>query len=221
MASRTEPKKLLFAHFAAVAGALAHGHRLELLEQLAQRELAVEPLAERIGLSVANASQHLQRLRRAGLVTTRRRGKNVVYRLADGPIVEALAALREIAERNLGEARDVIRTYFSDRDAMEPISREELVTRLRAGDTTLLDVRPEDEFAGGHLPGAVNIGLRTLGRRLSELPRDREIIAYCRGPYCLLSFQAVDLLREKGYRVRRLRDGFPEWKAAGLEVASG
>jgi ArsR family transcriptional regulator len=218
MSITENPKRRLYANFAAVARALGHPHRLELLEQLAQGERAVEALARRTGLSVANASQHLQHLRRGGLVTARREGKSIVYRLADGPVVEALAALRGIAEQNLAEVREVVRAYFTALDSMEPVSRQELLGRLRDGTATLLDVRPEDEYRLGHLPGAVNIALGALGDRMHELPKDREIVAYCRGPYCVLSFEAVGMLRDRGYRVRRLQDGFPEWKAAGLEV---
>jgi ArsR family transcriptional regulator len=212
------PKRRVFEAFATVARALGHEHRLELLEQLAQGERPVETLAQRTGLSVANASQHLQRLRRGGLVAARRDGKHVIYRLADGPIVEALTALRQIAERNLAEMSDVMRSYFTNLDSMEPVSRKELVKRLRDGTAMLLDVRPEDEYRLGHLPGAVNITLGDIRERMDELPMDREIIAYCRGPYCVLSFEAVQLLRKRGYAVRRLQDGFPEWKAAGLAV---
>jgi rhodanese-related sulfurtransferase len=218
MSTTENPKRRLYASFAAVARALGHPHRLELLEQLAQGERAVEALARRTGLSVANASQHLQHLRRGGLVAARREGKSIVYRVADGPVVEALAALRGIAEQNLAEVREVVRAYFTALDSMEPVSRQELLGRLRDGTATLLDVRPEDEYRLGHLPGAVNIALGALGDRMHELPKDREIVAYCRGPYCVLSFEAVGMLRDRGYRVRRLQDGFPEWKAAGLEV---
>lgn len=215
------PKRRVFASFAAVARALAHEHRLELLEHLAQGERSVEILAGRTGLSVANASQHLQQLRRGGLVAARRDGKHMIYRLADGPIIEALSAMREIAERNLAELRDVVGSYFNNLDAMEPVSRKELLKRLGDGTVTLLDVRPEDEYRLGHLPDAVSMSLSAMRRRVAELPKDREIIAYCRGPYCVLSFEAVSILRKRGYKVRRLEDGFPEWKAAGLAVERG
>lgn len=218
MGNAENPKRRVFASLASVARALGNEHRLELLEQLGQGERAVDALARRTGLSVANASQHLQHLRRGGLVSARRDGKNIVYRLADGPVVEALSALRKVAEQNLAEMRDVVRTYFAKLDSMEPVSRDELMERLRDGTATLLDVRPEDEYRLGHLPGAINIALGALGDRMSELPADREIVAYCRGPYCVLSFEAIRILRQNGYKVRRLQDGFPEWKAAGLEV---
>jgi rhodanese-related sulfurtransferase/DNA-binding transcriptional ArsR family regulator len=219
--STPNPKLALFTQFAAVAKSLAHAHRLELLEQLAQGERSVEVLAQRTGLSVANASQHLQQLRRAGIVSARREGKFVFYTLADDAVLDLLSALRRIAERNSAEVERVIRRYFSNRDSMQPVSREELLERSRAGIVTVLDVRPPDEFALGHLPGAVNIPLRELAARLAELDPALEIVAYCRGAYCVLSFEAVAALRARGFKVRRLEDGFPEWRAAGLPVAAG
>lgn len=217
MTSET-PKRRLYVTFASVARALGHEHRLELLEHLGQGERSVEALAGRSNLSIANASQHLQQLRRAGLVASRRNGKNVLYRLADGPVVEAISALRKVAEQNLAEIRQVTSAYFDKLDSLEPVTRDGLMQRLGDGTAMLLDVRPEDEYRQGHLPGALNLTMEELENRLSELPADREIIAYCRGPYCVLSFEAVKALRERGYRVRRLEDGFPEWKAAGLPV---
>lgn len=216
--SSQNPKRLLFAHFAALARVLGNEHRLELLELLAQGEQSVEGLKARTGLSFANVSQHLQHLRKGGLVTGRRDGKNIVYRLQDGPIVEAISALRNLAEHNVDAVRGVIDAYFTSLDDLEPIGPEELMSRLGADNVTLLDVRPEDEFRAGHLPGAMNIDLASLEARLSELPIDREIIAYCRGPYCVLSFQAVKALRAHGFKVRRFRDGLPEWRAAGRLV---
>jgi rhodanese-related sulfurtransferase/biotin operon repressor len=196
-------------------------HRLEILEQLAQGERSVEVLAERANLSVANASQHLQQMRQAGILAARREGKFVFYRLADESVLDLLAALRRIAERNSAEVERLIRSYFDARDGLEPVSREELLERVRAGLVTVLDVRPGDEYAIGHLPGAVNIPLKELEARLAELTPDREIVAYCRGAYCVLSYEAVALLRERGYRVRRLVDGLPEWRSAGLPVEVG
>lgn len=215
------PKQILFAQFAAVAKTLGHAHRLELLEQLALGERSVEVLAQKTGLSIANASQHLQQMRRAGLVASRRDGKFVYYRLADDCVLDVLAALRVVAERNVAEVEQVVRSYFDERDAMEAVSREELLLRSRTGAVTVLDVRPEDEFALGHLPGAVNIPLRALEKRLSELDPATEIVAYCRGPYCVLSYEAVATLRARGFKVRRLEDGLPEWRAAGLPVVGG
>jgi rhodanese-related sulfurtransferase/biotin operon repressor len=219
--SSESPKRALFAQFAVVAKALAHAHRLEILEHLAQGERSVEVLADRAGLSIANASQHLQQLRRAGIVVSRREGKFVFYRLADESVPDLLAALRRIAERNSAEVERLIRSYFQSRDSLEPVSRKALLERVRAGLVTVLDVRPVDEYALGHLPGAVNIPLRELEARLAELAPEREIVAYCRGPYCVLSYEAVALLRQRGFRVRRLVDGLPEWRSAGLPVEVG
>ena len=218
--SSNGPKQALFEQFALIARTLGHPHRLDLLEQLAQGERTVEQLAGKIGLSIANASQHLQRMARAGLVASRRDGKFVNYRLSDDAVLEALAALRKIGERNVAEVERVVRSYFDQRDGFEPVTRKELLKRSRAATVTILDVRPADEFALGHLPGALNIPLRALQSRLSELKRDNEIVAYCRGPYCVLSYEAVAALRKHGFNARRLEDGFPEWRAAGLPVSS-
>ena len=221
--STRNPKLALFAQFATVAKSLGHANRLELLEQLAQGERSVEVLADRSGLSIANASQHLQHMRRAGLVTGRREGKFVYYRLADDGVLDLLAALRRIAEQNLAEVERVVRGYFNERDSLEPVTREQLLDRLRAGTVTILDVRPQDEFALGHLPGALNIPLRELDSRLGKLdPKHKqEIVAYCRGPYCVLSYEAVARLRARGLKARRLEDGLPEWRKAGLPVVTG
>jgi rhodanese-related sulfurtransferase/predicted transcriptional regulator len=217
--SIAHPKRALYAQFAAVARALAHEHRLELLELIAQGEGSVESLARRCGLSIANTSQHLQHLRRAGLVATRRDNKFVLYRLSDGSVLKAVAALHRVAERNVAEVDRIVWSYFRDRDALEPVSRRELNDRMKEGLVTILDVRPEDEFRQGHLPGAVNVPVSKLKRWLSRLDKKAEVVAYCRGPYCVLSFEAVAQLRARGFRARRLEDGFPEWKAAGLPVA--
>lgn len=221
MMSTRNPKRALFAQFAAMARSLGHAHRLELLEQLAQGERSVEVLADRAGLSLANASQHLQHMRRAGLVTNRRAGKFVYYRLADDGVLDLLAALRRIAEQNLAEVERVVRGYFNERDGLEPVTREELLERSRAGTVTILDVRPEDEFALGHLPDALNIPLRELDARLGELDPEQEVVAYCRGPYCVLSYEAVAQLRARGFKARRLEDGLPEWRRASLPVVTG
>ena len=208
----------MFAAFAEVAKAIGHPHRLELLEHLAQGERGVEALAGRTGLSIANASQHLQHLRQAGLVAVRRDGKFKLYRLADDGILDLTAALRRVAERNLAEVDRIVRSYFADRDGLEPISREELLGRIRDGLVTVLDVRPADEFAQGHVAGALSVPLGDLESRLSELDSGREVVAYCRSSYCVLSYEAVAVLRARGFKVRRLEDGFPEWRAAGLAV---
>jgi rhodanese-related sulfurtransferase/DNA-binding transcriptional ArsR family regulator len=217
--SSAGPKQAILAGLAEVAQALGHAHRLELLEHVAQGMRSVEELSVRANLSFANTSRHLQILRRARLVETERRGKHVLYRLAgDAIVVELVRALGRVGERNVAEVNRVMTDYFHARDALEAVSRRELISRLRDGLVTVLDVRPEDEFALGHLPGAINIPLSKLKHRLGELPADREIIAYCRGPYCVLSFEAVAALRARGYVVRRLEDGYPEWKAAGFPV---
>jgi ArsR family transcriptional regulator len=216
--SREGPKQRLYAQFAEVAKALGHSHRLEILELLAQGERSVEGLAERAGLSVANASQHLRLMRAAGLLASRRQGKHILYRLGDPAVLALVGALHRVGERTLAEVREVVDGYFHERDAMEPVSRKELAQRLKDGLVTVLDVRPTDEFTAGHLPKAVSIPLRELRQRLRELPKGREIIAYCRGPYCVLAFEAVALLRKHGFAVRRLEDGFPEWKAARLPI---
>jgi ArsR family transcriptional regulator len=216
----TAPKQALFAEFATVARALGHAHRLEILEHLAQGERGVEALSARVGLSVANTSQHLQQLRRASLVASRRAGRFVLYSLADDSVLGLMSALRQVAERRLAEVERIVRGYFAERDGMEPVSREELLARSRAGLVTVLDVRPRDEFAMGHLPGAINVPLEELETHLAELDPAHEIVAYCRGAYCVLSFEAVARLRARGFKARRLEDGFPEWKAAGLTVAA-
>jgi rhodanese-related sulfurtransferase/predicted transcriptional regulator len=216
--SSKNPKRELFSLFATIAKALGNEHRLELLEHLGQGERSVERLAERTGLPVANVSQHLQQLRRAGLVEARREGKHVLYRLTDDAVVTLISALQRIAERNLAAVKEVVRGYFRARDELEPVSREQLLQRMRKGLVTVVDVRPDDEFVLGHLPGAVNIPLSELNRRLAELPKRQEIIAYCRGPYCVLSFLAIEALRKRGFKARRLEAGYPEWKAAGLPV---
>jgi ArsR family transcriptional regulator len=215
------PKLALFEQFAEVAKTLGSAHRLDLLEHVAQGERSVETLAQPTGLSIANASQHLQQLRRVGLVAARRDGKFIYYRLADSAVLDLVAALHRIAERNIADVEQILRSYFRDRDSLEPVSRKELQQRLRKRAVTVLDVRPEDEFALGHVPGALNIPLGALKKRISELDPSVEIVAYCRGPYCVLSFEAVALLRERGFNVRRLEDGIPEWRAAGLPVETG
>jgi rhodanese-related sulfurtransferase/DNA-binding transcriptional ArsR family regulator len=217
--SSKSPKRVMFEQFAEVAKAVAHPLRLELLEQLAQGERSVETVADRAQLSVANASQHLQQMRRAGLVSARRDGKFVFYALADNAVLDLVASLRRIAEAQSAEVERVVRSYFADRDSLEAVSREELLQRLNAGTVTVLDVRPPDEYALGHVPGAINAPLAELEKRLADFPLDQEIVAYCRGPYCVLSYEAVALLRARGFTVRRLEDGLPEWRAAGLPIA--
>lgn len=217
--SRQSVKETLLAGFAAVAKAAAHPHRFAILEHLAQGERTVEGLADRTGLSIANASQHLQSMRRAGLLTARRDGKFTLYRLADDSVLDLMHAIASVAERNVAEVGGVVNGYFNERDAMEPVSRTELRKRLKEGLVTVLDVRPEDEFAAGHIPGALNIPVSELKKRLAELPRNQEVVAYCRGAFCVMAFEAVALLRTSGFKGRRLEHGMPEWRAAGLPVA--
>jgi ArsR family transcriptional regulator len=213
------PKQDIYSSLAEIAQAVGHPHRLELLEYIAQGQQSVEALAALSKLTFANTSRHLQILRRARLVETERRGKHILYSLvSETNVVTFLKALGDVGERNRVEVRQIMSDYFSARDALAPVSREDLVARMRDGLVTLVDVRPEHEFDLGHLPGAINIPLHKLAKRLARLPKAQEIVAYCRGPYCVLSFEAVALLRTEGYRAHRLIDGFPEWKAAGFEV---
>lgn len=220
MSSNT-PKHAIYENLAEIAQALGHAHRLELLEHLAQGERSVEELAARSSLTFANTSRHLQILRRARLVETRRSGKHIHYRLAgESEVVSLMRALGRVGERNIAEVERVLTDFLHRPDVLEPLAREELLERLKDGLVTLLDVRPSDEFACGHVAGAINIPIDELERRLSELPREREIVAYCRGPYCVFAHDAVAALRKEGYRARRLEDGYPEWKAAGLPIAA-
>lgn len=211
-------KKALFGQFVQIAKAMSSSNRLEMLEFLAQCEYSVEDLATVMGLSVANTSHHLQRLRHAGLVTTRKESQRVFYRLDGDDVLELMESLRGVAKRHLVEVDQLIDTYLTSKDDMEPVSRDELMRRAKEGSVTVLDVRPQSEYAAGHLPGAVNISLAKLKKHLSEFNPEHEIIAYCRGPFCVLAFEAVKLLRGKGFQARRLQDGYPEWKRAGLPV---
>lgn len=209
----------LFAAFADIARGLGNAHRLDLLEHLAQGEKSVEALAIKAGLSVANASQHLQALRRVGLVVGERRGKQVVYRVSDDDVLDLIAALRTVGERHTDAVKVVIGDYFHARDALDAVSFATLEERMADGLVTLLDVRPADEFADGHVPGARNIPLAELMARLDEIPAGREVVAYCRGPWCVLAFEAVAFLRDQGRSASRLDGGLPEWRRAGLPVA--
>ncbi|MBS0238094.1 MAG: ArsR family transcriptional regulator [Proteobacteria bacterium] len=212
-------KHAIFECLAHVAEALAHPNRLELLEHLGQGKRPVEDLTAVTGMTFANTSRHLQILRRARLVETERQGKRIFYSLASqAEVVTLLKALGSVGESNCAEIRQIMSDYFVTRDALSPVSREDLVARLRDGEVTLIDVRPEHEFDLGHVPGALNVPFNELEKGLAQLPRDQEIVAYCRGPYCVLSFDAVALLRERGFRARRLVDGMPEWQASGLPV---
>lgn len=219
--SNTNVKAELFEQFARIGKALGSARRLEMLEFLSQAERSVETLARMTGLSVANASQHLQLLRRAGLVEARKDGLYVHYRLAGDAVDRLVAALRVVGQERLAEVEKLVAQYLDAKDDLEPVPARELVERARKGLVTVLDVRPPEEYAAGHIPGAINVPLGELRGRLHELPRDREIVAYCRGPYCLLAFDAVAELRNWGRKARRLEDGFPEWRSAGRPVERG
>lgn len=215
----SNPKREIFGNLARIGGALSSATRIEFLELLAQAERTVEQLAGLSGATIANTSQHLQKLRQAGLVLGRKQGQYVFYRLAGDEVVTLLRALGCAGEVYLAEVERIVALYLTQKDAMEPVPAAEVLERARRGLVTILDVRPAEEYAAGHLPGAVNIPIRELEKRLKQIPRSKEIIAYCRGPYCLMSFDAVELLRKKGLRARRLEAGLPEWRAAGLPVA--
>ncbi|TPL35306.1 metalloregulator ArsR/SmtB family transcription factor [Mesorhizobium sp. B2-4-6] len=212
------PKQALYEQFAIVAKALGHPLRLEMIEHLAQGARSVEALAAKLGQPVANISQHLQALRRAGIVSAERDGKFVHYALADESVLSAFASVRGVAERHLAEVDRIVRGYFDARDDMRPVTRHELRTLMRDGLVTLVDVRPADEFALGHVPGAINVPLGEVRAWSATVAPDREVVAYCRGPWCVMSFEAVAALRSLGYSARRLEDGMPEWRAAGLPV---
>jgi len=211
----------LFAQFARVGKALSNGNRLELLEYIAQGERSVDELAKVSGLTVANTSQHLQQLRQAGLVSCRKEGLKVFYTLSGGDVIGLLDALRGVAERHVADVERLINTYLTVKDELEPLPRRELLQRVRDGLVTVLDVRPPEEYAAGHVPDAVNVPLSELENYLNELRPEQEIVAYCRGPHCVLAFDAVASLRQKGFKARRLEDGYPEWKSAGLPVETG
>lgn len=215
------PKIRLFEQFAGVAKALSHVHRLELLELLAQGERNVEALANVAGLSIANTSRHLQHLRLAGLVTSRKSGLFVFYSVAGDDVIELLRCLQRTGERHIGEVTRVVSGYFKERDSLEPVSRKELTERSKQGLVTVLDVRPAEEYASGHIPGAINVPLKDIEKCIADLPGGQDVIAYCRGSYCVLAFEAVAKLRKKGIGARRLEEGYPEWKAAGLPVEGG
>lgn len=211
-------KRELFEQFARIGKALASGARIELLDLLCQTERTVEQLADETGLSVANVSQHLQVMRRARLVEVRREGLYAFYRLADENVFRVWQAMRALGEARLLEVQDVVRTYLKDREQMEAVTAEELARRLADGDVLVLDVRPPEEYRAGHIPGAVSIPVGELKLRLKELPRRKEIVAYCRGPYCVQSDTAVALLSANGFKVRRMAVGLPDWRASGWPV---
>jgi rhodanese-related sulfurtransferase/DNA-binding transcriptional ArsR family regulator len=211
-------KDRLYEAIGRVAAALASAGRLQLLEFVAQGERSVDALAGMTGLSVANTSKHLQALRQAGLVSARKQGLRVYYSLAGDDVSLLLSALRGVAEHRTADVEKLLRTWLGRRDELEPVPPRELLARARKGLVTVLDVRPAEEYAAGHLPGAINVPVEKLESFLAKLPRQKEVVAYCRGPYCLMSFEAVEKLRKRGFKAKRLEDGFPEWRAAGLPV---
>ena len=216
--SRNSFKHDLFVQFARIGKALSNANRLALVEFIAQGARSVEQLAKISGLSVANASQHLQELRQAGLVTARKEGLRVYYELSGDDVVELLDIVRRVADHRIAEVQKLVGAYLTAKDDLEPIAAKELLGRARKGLVTVLDVRPCEEYQAGHLPGAVNIPLSELESRLSKLPKSKEVVAYCRGPYCVLAFEAVELLRKRGFKARRLEAGLPEWRTKGFPV---
>jgi len=216
-----EFKNRLYGQFARIGKALSSPHRLEILELLAQGERTVDSLAAELGLSLANTSQHLQVLRQAALVETRKQGLFVHYRLADPEVCDLCHAIRGVAERRLADLDRLVRKHFGDRSAAEPVPMQELLKRARSGQVVILDTRPVNEYAAGHIAGAISVPVDDLQRRLRKLPKDNQYVAYCRGPYCVYADRAVEVLRSKGRTARRLLEGFPEWRAAGLPVQHG
>lgn len=216
-----EFKDRLYRQLARIGKALSSPHRLEILELLAQGERTVDSLATEIGLSVANASQHLQALRQAVLVDSRKEGLFVFYRLSDPGVFEISRALRTVAEHQLADLERLVREHFGDRSDAEPVEMRELLKRIRSNTLVVLDTRPASEYAAGHIAGALSVPVDDLQRQPRQLPKEKEYVAYCRGPYCVYADRAVEILKSHGRRARRLREGFPEWRAAGLPIEGG
>lgn len=212
-------KDSVYGQLARIGKAAAAPKRLELLDLLCQGPRTVEVLAREAAVTVANASQHLQVLRAARLVEAQKQGQHVEYRLADQQVCDFFLSLRNLAHARLAEVEQVTRTFFSEREAMEPVASEELLRRVKKGEVTVLDVRPDSEYRAGHIAGALSVPLADLKARLKELPRDREVVAYCRGPYCVMSVEAVALLRARGFQAHRLEQGVADWRAHGGRVA--
>jgi rhodanese-related sulfurtransferase len=211
----------LYEQFARIGKAVAHPKRIELLDLLCQGERSVEVLADAAAMTVVNTSAHLRVLRESRLVATRKEGTRVFYRLADDAVCEFFFSLRDLAGDRYAEVDRIVRDFFDARDELEPVNRDELLSRAGDGGIIVLDVRPREEYEAGHIPGAVSIPLADLKGRMASLPRGAEVVAYCRGPYCVLAPLALELLRRGGFTARRLEDGFPEWRRAGLPVATG
>ena len=218
MTDRRDAKDALFDAFASVAHALGNGRRAEIVDVLAQGERSVDQVAREIGQSLQNTSHHLRLLAGAGLVRSRREGPRVVYRLADARVAELWGAVRDVAARHVAEVTVLAGEYLGERDGIEQISAAELAKRLSRGDVVVLDVRPEEEYRAGHIRSAVSAPIESLASQTPELPRRADVIAYCRGPYCVYADDAVRMLRERGISARRLDVGFPEWRRAGLPV---
>ncbi len=217
----TSPRKAVYEQLGRIGKAIASPTRLELLDLLCQAPRTVETLAREAGLSIANASQHLRVLHAARLVRFEKNGLFVTYSLADEQVSDFYRDLRALAENRLAEIEGIVRQFKAGQATMEPVDKRTLLKRVRRAEVTVLDVRPFEEYRAGHIPGAISVPLKELNGRLSTLPRDREIVAYCRGPYCVLAVDAVKLLRSRGFSAVRLEDGIPEWRAEGLPVAVG
>ena len=222
MASRNRRfKTAIYEQFARIGKAISNPGRLELLDLLCQGPRTVEALAKEAGLGLANTSQHLKALREARLVEAEKSGLFVTYRLADDQVCRFFRSLRSLAEVRLTEVGEITRRFLDARQGLQPVDREQLLAKMRDGAVTVLDVRPTEEYRAGHLPGALSVPLKELERRLAELPHDREIVAYCRGPYCVLAVEAVEFLSSRGFAAFRLEEGVPDWQAKGFPVAVG
>ncbi len=221
MSRKTGPKQALFEQLARVARSLGSPARLELLDFLAQGERTVESLARVSGLSVANTSKHLQQLRQAGLVEARRDGVHIHYRMSGDDVLDVISSLRVLAQTRLAEVEFLVSSYLKRRDDLEAVAAKDLMERAQGGLVSLIDVRPAEEFVQGHLPGAINLPLTDLKSHLDILPHERDVVAYCRGPWCVLAYEAVSLLRKRGYRARRLEGGLPEWRNDGRPITVG
>jgi rhodanese-related sulfurtransferase/DNA-binding transcriptional ArsR family regulator len=220
-ASHREFKDHLYGQYAVIGKAIANPRRLEIIELLAQSERTVESLAEETATSLANVSQHLQSMRQAHLLDSRKQGLNVFYRLADPNVFELAIAIRKVAEQRLAELDRLVRDHFSDRSESQPVPMADLLKLARSGKAVILDTRPANEYLAGHIPGAISVPVEEFRQHLKKLPKDKEYVAYCRGPYCIYADQAIEMLQAKGRKAKRLEEGFPEWRAAGFPVAVG